>query len=386
MRGWLLFVLLGALMTVTRAAAAFAPKPGDYRFGAGDVIEVTVSPQQSFSRIVTVQPDGKVSYPHVGQIRAAGLTVDEFAGQLRGGLERDLVDPQVTVSLKELGKQSVGRVSVLGQVRSPGTFEVREGTTLPEMLASAGGPGPTADLGRVIITRLDQSMRVVDLTLTEETGRLMQSVTLQPGDLIVVPEGTRRTVLVLGEVARPGSYEIQREARLLDVMAQAGGPTTNADLRRVTLSRSGEAATRALDLQPVLAKGDAAGPELNLLVQPGDTIFIAATAEQIYVLGSVSKPGLYPIKRGDRVLDLLVTAGGAGAGASSAVLVRRDAKGQPVTKPLDLKKIMAKGDMAENEPLQPGDVLYVPDRKSHHSASEALGLLWPLTGLINLFR
>jgi protein involved in polysaccharide export with SLBB domain len=136
----------------------------------------------------------------------------------------------------------------------------------------------------------------------------------------------------------------------------------------------------------VLAKGDAAGPELNLLVQPGDTIFIAATAEQIYVLGSVSKPGLYPIKRGDRVLDLLVTAGGAGAGASSAVLVRRDAKGQPVTKPLDLKKIMAKGDMAENEPLQPGDVLYVPDRKSHHSASEALGLLWPLTGLINLFR
>ena len=47
---------------------------------------------------------------------------------------------------------------------------------------------------------------------------------------------------------------------------------------------------------------------------------------------------------------------------------------------------MAKGDQAENAPLQPGDVLYVPDKKTHRPAAEALGLLWPLTSLFTLLR
>ena len=62
--------------------------PAAYRFSPGDVIEVTVMPQRDFGRTVTVQPDGKVSYPVVGQFQAAGLTLEQFSAALREGLNR----------------------------------------------------------------------------------------------------------------------------------------------------------------------------------------------------------------------------------------------------------------------------------------------------------
>jgi protein involved in polysaccharide export with SLBB domain len=88
------------------------------------------------------------------------------------------------------------------------------------------------------------------------------------------------------------------------------------------------------------------------------------------------------------VLDVLVKAGGptSDADLSKAVLVRQDEKGQPVVRPLDLKKIIATGSRAANELLRPGDVLFVPDKKAHKSAADSLNLLWPLTGLINLLH
>jgi polysaccharide biosynthesis/export protein len=371
---------LGAPNTTGGAA------PAEYRLAPGDVIEVTVTPQHSFDRTVTIQPDGMISFPIVGQLQAAGLPVRQLGTALRTALNRELVDPQVTISLRETSKRELGRASLLGAVRTQGEFEVRQGTTLVDALAAAGGANPAADLHRITITRTDGTVKTVDLSQTDHTGRLEQNLRLEPGDIIVVPEGAPLTVLVLGDVTKPGSYEIHRDSRLLDVLSLAGGATEKADLRRVTLARQGVPGSRSLDLQPLLAKGDTTNPEINLLLQPGDTLFVPATEQQSYVLVNVGKPGLYPIRPNDRVLDVLVTAGGAGTEISKAVLVRRAANGQPAPRELDLKKIMAKGDQTENALLQPGDVLYVPDKKTHRSVSEAASLIWPLSSLFTLLR
>ena len=390
MKTWQLLMVLGPLLVMPGAMAAAPAAPGatpaDYRFGPGDVIDVTVTPQHNFDRTVTIQPDGKISYPLIGQLQAAGLTVSQLVEKLHDGLNHDLVDPVVTLSLREASKHEVGHVSLLGAVHTPGGVEIKEDTTLAEALAESGGPNPTADLRRVTITRADGSVSHLNLSETDLTGRVEQNVLLQPGDIIVVPEGAPPTVLVLGDVTKPGSYEIARAARLLDVFSQAGGATEKADLRRVTLARQGVPGSKTLDLEPLLAKGDTSNPDLNLLLQPGDTLFVPETEQQIYVLGNVGKPGLYPIRPTDRVLNLLVTAGGAGSGVSKAVLVRRGANGQPVPRELDLKKILAKGDQAENALLQPGDVLYVPDKKTHPSTGGLLTLLAPLTSVIYLLR
>jgi polysaccharide export outer membrane protein len=367
---------------------AAAAEPAEYRFVPGDVLEVTITPQRSFDRTITVQPDGKVSYPIAGQLQAAGLTVEEFTARLREALNQDLVDPQVSISLKERGEERGRRVSLLGAVRSPNTYEIGEGTTLAEVLARAGGPVAAADLGRVTITRANGAVITVDWGQTERSGRLEQNVVLQAGDIIVVPEGAPRTVLVLGEVVRPGPHSIPQGARLLDALSLAGGTTPKADLRRVTVARSGAAGTQTLDLQPLLEQGNTSKPELNVPLQPGATIVIAESDQRVYVLGRVNSPDTYRIKPTDRVLDALVMAGGPApdSNLSKAVLIRRGANGQPVSRPLDLKRIVEKGGSAENELLQPGDLLYVPDKKERRSPTEALSLFLPLTGLLGLFR
>jgi polysaccharide export outer membrane protein len=384
MRNW--FVL--AMITLWVAVPGWAEQPTRYRFAPGDVIEVTVTPQQNFNHTITVQPDGKISFPIVGELQAAGLTVEQFTEKLRKGLSRDLVGPQVSVSLKDLNKQAVLRVSLLGAVRTPGVFEMKDGITLAEVLASAGGPLPLADLRRITITRADRSVTTVNLAESGKTGQLQQNLVLQPGDLIVVPEGAPPTVLVLGQVTKPGAIEIKGETRLLDALSVAGGPTTKANLRRLTLARPGVSGTQTLDLHGLLLGEQVADAAWNVVLQPGDTIVVPETEELVYVLGRVSRPDTYPIRPNDRILDALIRAGGATSDGdnTTAVLVRRDGTGQPVAKPLDLKKIMAKGDLVENDLLRPGDVLFVPDKKIPRSPTGLTDLLWPLTGLLRILR
>jgi polysaccharide export outer membrane protein len=397
--------LLMASVHGVEAAAA-----GDYRLSPGDVVEVTVTPQSSFGRTVTIQPDGKISYPLVGTLQAAGLTVAQLSERLRRALDRDLVGPRVTASLKEMQRTPLGRVSVLGAVRVPGSYEIKGGTTLAEVLASAGGPTSSADLRRVTITRADQSVRTIDLSQTEKTGRLERNTVLQAGDFIVVPEGTPSTVMLLGEVAKPGSYEIRGEMRALDVIMQAGGPTAKADMRRVALRREGAVEPLLLNLQPLVRADSAApepsssppsaarpvsapspvpvDPEANARVRPGDTITIPETDQRVYVFGRVTKPGLYPYKSTDRLLDALALADGPGPNAdlSKVVLVRRGPTGEPVSRQIDVKQIVSKGKLGQNELLQPGDVVYVSDKKQKRSIGDFSSLIWSVTGLATLFR
>jgi polysaccharide biosynthesis/export protein len=384
MKGWQLLTMLVALLGAARAVAA--PPAADYRFAPGDVIEVTVAPQHGFDRTITVQPDGKISYPVVRELQVAGLTVTELAEKLRQGLNRDLVDPVVTVTLREAGKREVGRITLLGAVRNQAGVEIKEGTTLTEVLALSGGPTPDADLRHVKITHADGSVTTVDLAAAEATGHVDRTTILRPGDIVLVPEGPPATVLVLGEVAKTGPYPIPREARLMDAIAQAGGLTEKADLSRVTLTRSGAPVSQTLDLQPLLRQGNTTDSELNVKLQPGDVIFVPETTQQIYVLGNVAKPAIYPLKPNERVLDALVEAGGAGSGVNKAVLVRPNGTAKPLIKNLDLKKIMSRGDMKENELLQPGDKLFVPDKKTGRSPGGLLNLLYPLTSVFYLFR
>jgi protein involved in polysaccharide export with SLBB domain len=393
MRPFLVLAILAVWITAPGARGAAEPlsptQAPDYRLAPGDVLEITLAPQHELDRTVTVQPDGQISFPFVGLYRAGGLTTSELGEKLRQQLDRDLVSPHVTVSLKELNHPTVPRVSVLGAVRNPGVFDIREGSTLADALAAAGGPLPMADLRRVMITRTDRTVKAADLVETGKSGRLDGNVVLVTGDIVVVPEGSPATVLVLGEVARPGSIELHGQARLLDALSLAGGPTPNADLHRIALAQPGIAGTQTLDLQPLLSGASSLDPRVNVMLAPGDTIVLPKTDQQVYILGRVAKPDIYPLQPSDRVLDLLARAGGATADGDlgRVVLVRKDPSGQPVPKGLDLKRMMAQGTMTGNEPLRPGDVLFVPDKKPRrNSPIDLANLLFPITALLNVLH
>lgn len=384
--GLALVALCLPVVAETAGGASAPPSvPPSYVLVPGDVIDVSVPSHEGYDRTLTIQPDGRIEYPTVGEIVAAGLTPVQLAARLQQGLNVELVDPQVTVSLKELNKVPLGHVSLLGAVKSPGIYDLKEQATLAEMLAAAGGPTSVANLHRVIITRAGIGKRVIaDISGAAQTGQESVKVDLRPGDQILVPEGASPSVTVLGEVVRPGSIEISGEMRLITALSQAGGPTPAADLERVTLTRAGRAGHVVLDLSDLLTRGQASDPAANVLLQPGDTIVLPATEQKYYVLGEVGKAQAYPLKPNDRLIDAITTAGGTtqNADLSKVTLIRKDARGQAVAHAVDLQHMMKKGDMARNETLQPGDVIFVPNRAQKRPLLDYLGVFTPLLYLL----
>jgi protein involved in polysaccharide export with SLBB domain len=345
----------------------------------GDVIDVTVSSHEGYNHTLVIQPDGRIEYPSVGEIMAAGLTPAQLAARIQQGLNAELVDPQVSVSLKELNK-SLRRVSILGAVKSPGVYELKDQSTLAEVLAASGGPTPVADLRRITISRAGSDQKITaDLSGATRGGGTGTPVPLQPGDLILVPEGAPPTVTVLGEVVKPGSYPVEGEMRLLDALSMAGGPTPKADLHHVALTRAGQSGKESISLESLLTSGQ---PEnaANVLLHPGDTLVLPEAEQKYYVLGEVNKADSYPLKPNDRLLDAITTAGGSTheADLSQVTLIRKNEKGQSVAQHIDLKRMMQQGDLARNEALREGDVIYVPNRKQKRPITDYVGFLAPL--------
>ena len=300
-------------------------------------------------------------------------------------------------------------VAVLGEVARPGAVPYRPGLTLLDALAQAGGPTERAELAEALLTRVDASgtRQVMRLDLRallqlrdgpgeasgEERPRRsalagetvkepgdtraelgegagsqgVLELPLQPGDVLVLPR-VRRQVIVLGAVTRPGAYEFQEQATLLDALALAGGvdftragPVVTVNRRAASSGRSrthpdGPAAggeRLEISLQRLLAQGD---PSANVRIEPGDVVVVAEAPLHVAVLGEVARPGSFPLRPGMRALDALAQAGGLleTADPSHIVLLRG---GQ---QRLDYEAMLAAVlDDAANPPLQAGDVLVV---------------------------
>ncbi len=374
------------LLMVLLQAIAFAEEA--YRFQAGDVLNITVAPQAAFGRTVTVQPDGKVNYPVAGELTAAGLTISEFTTKLVRGLEKELNNPQVTVSLQSSAPKLGPQITVLGAVREPGLFDLREGWRLTEGLATAGGPSPTADLTRVTLARKDRSALTLDFSSSALGKTPEENPLLRDGDLIVIAEkpvvvirNERSTVAVLGEVARPGAYELREGMTVLELLTVAGGLTTKADIKKIGLLPKDAKEPKVLDLNGLL-RGNAEAA--NTKLAGGDTLTIPANPNHAVVIGEVAQQGDFTLEGGETALDLLVKAGGPSASADlgKATIIRRRGEGKIESLEIDLKKLTRKNP-GKAPAIESGDLLFIPtrDQRQRNSWLQYLG---PLSVLFNV--
>lgn len=246
------------------------------------------------------------------------------------------------------------QVMVLGAVQNPGVYPLHSEATLLEIIARAGGVLPTGDPSAIAITRRDagQELIVADLqpALSGRTGG--DNPTVDPDDVIFVPEGYQNA-LVLGAVRSPGSFAVREQWRILDLLAEAGGTTERAG-DELTLLRSG--VTRTIDLGALERLG-----LQNERVLPGDVLYVAEGSRQVLVLGEVARPGAYEFRRGDRLLDALALAGGLTPEAweEQVSLTRQTAQGTQVFT-VDFSELMTNRFLADNLPLESGDVIIVP--------------------------
>lgn len=170
---------------VDALAATTTPGSSGYRVGPLDILVIDVFKVQELSQTVQVSEVGTFSYPLIGDVKAAGLTV----AQIEQKLQRDLGDkylhnPQVTVLVKEYNSQ---RVTVDGAVKKPGVFPMRGRTTLMQALAGAEGLTPTADNTLVVFRQNGNERSVAKYAMSDLRSGAVADPQLQPGDIVMAP-------------------------------------------------------------------------------------------------------------------------------------------------------------------------------------------------------
>lgn len=177
-----------------RGASAETFRLAPYRLNPGDEIEVYVWGEERLQRTVRILPDGSFAFPLVGRLEAAGKLPSQIEDEVSKGLVSQFRDrvPQVTVSVKAAtGLQ----FSVIGRVKSPGSYTPGKYVNVLEAIGLAGGPTEFAELGNVLILRKQGTrlmpirIRLTDAVRGNPTERDLNEglPTLQTGDTVIVP-------------------------------------------------------------------------------------------------------------------------------------------------------------------------------------------------------
>jgi polysaccharide export outer membrane protein len=186
--------LIAALAFVLAAPMALAQAAG-YRIQPGDTLTVTVLEDETLNRQILVLPDGRISVPLAGNIRASGQTVEAVERVIADRLASNFaVRPNVFLSVVEINEEAeLFPIFVLGRVGDPGEKEVEIGTTLLQAVALAGGLDPFAATKRIQLRRRDaktgqEQLFVFNYKAVERGAAIQSMITLREGDVILVPE------------------------------------------------------------------------------------------------------------------------------------------------------------------------------------------------------
>lgn len=354
----------------TGAPATKSSVPETYVLAPGDQLDVSVFGEPDLSRGVTIRPDGSITLALLGDVKASGMTTGQLEGQLAKLYSKFLKTPSIAVVVRELRTE---HVYLLGQVKSPGDYQLRPNVGILELIASAGGPTTRADLAKAVVIRGKTETIKLDL-FTAFAKNQSPDLKLQAGDVLFVPETDRR-IVVLGEIGRPGAYDLLEGQHVSDLLAAAGGPTQKAGLAKAFLLRDNS--QMPVDLKRVMT-GDVTA---NVPLKAGDMLVIPENKDKIAILGSVGRPGPVDYTENMTIIDALVQAGGPGAKANlSNLQVVRYEGGKATTIKVKADQAIQGKDASQNIALKNGDIIYVPEKG--RDFFDILGILGLVRGVL----
>lgn len=276
------------------------------------------------------------------------------------------------------------RVGVMGEVVRPAYYSLPEKSsddTVLKVLALAGGATPDADLHHATVTRTKNgAAEVIPVDVAALlSGDAPDTLILRADDVLHLPK-LYNQVHVIGQVDKPGVYDLKNGLSLLSLLSEAGNPSENARLSQAYVLRDGK--QLPMDLHAALVEGKADSTVTDFQLRPGDVLVIPENQLRFGVMGQVTKPGFYPFPENGKVnvLEALGMAGGQipqgeQRGNLRSAGIIRTVNGQPTVIPVNIAEILTKGKIAQNIQLQPGDVLYIPPQKAGFNWSSILSSL-----------
>jgi polysaccharide export outer membrane protein len=195
---WRAFAFVVVTSAIVGCAATNVPAPPvdnqpafaqEYRIGIGDRLKVDVYRNPDLSVEVPVRPDGKITVPVAGDVAVGGHTPEEVSGVIAKALAEYIRDPIVTTSVIGLGSNEfLTRVRVTGAVGNPVSMPFKNGMTVLDVVLEAGGVNEFANASKTVLYRAGGERLSIRLDKVLNGSDLSTNVTVQPGDVITVPQ------------------------------------------------------------------------------------------------------------------------------------------------------------------------------------------------------
>jgi len=257
------------------------PAPAPLTLVAGDLLHITVFRHKDLELQVRVPEGGAFAYPLIGDVKAAGRTTKDVEGEIKARLEEKYLHKAgVTLTVAEYTQR---KVYVLGGVRKPGGYDFHTGRrmTVLQLVSAAEGYTDRAfkEYCQLIRRKEGGERELIRLSLSEveravARGRVEADLELAPDDLLVIPSAAR-VVYVMGQVNKPGAFELPTDTKITVSMAisQAGSWTKYASIGRIQVLRqppTGEPVRISVDMN-LIVEGDLSK---DVELHPGDVVWV----------------------------------------------------------------------------------------------------------------
>lgn len=329
--------------------------PQNYRLGPGDEIIVDIWGASENTIRQEISPDGCINITGLGVVSLNGMNIAEAKEYLKSELGKIYAneDNQIQVTL---GKTRSIKVNVMGEVSVPGTYTVSAFASVFHALYSAGGITELGSLRNIRVVRGGNTVANVDVYEYILQGKTDENVSLQEGDVIIVPT-YEAIVKVEGKVKRPMKYEMKNDETISTLLKYAGFFAANAYKNSVRVVRQ---EGRQFSVATVERNDFATFKVMDGDVVSADSI-INRFANKLEVVGAVYRPGIYEFcDKINTVKELIEQADGllGDAFTNRAVVYRQRENLTREVVQVDVKGIM-EGTAADVE-LKNNDLLFVP--------------------------
>jgi protein involved in polysaccharide export with SLBB domain len=276
------------------------PVTADYQIGPGDELQIHGWGQVDFDLSVTVDRNGSVHLPKVGNVNVSGIRYQSLQGYLKNAISRVYRNFDLNVSL---GKLRSIQVFVVGQAKRPGAYTVSSLSTLVNTLFASGGPSFKGSLRHIQVKRNGNVASELDMYDFLLKGDKSKDIALLPGDVIYIPP-VGQLAAIAGSINNPAIYELKKETTTLaELIGLAGGLTTTANGDKVRVERIDDRKMRKIEEFSLNQTG------LQRLLKDGDVVQVQIISGQfdnaVTLRGNVANPGRYPWHAGMRVKDLI---------------------------------------------------------------------------------
>jgi protein involved in polysaccharide export with SLBB domain len=276
------------------------PVTSDYQIGPGDELMIRGWGQVDFDMSVTVDRNGSIYLPKVGNVNVAGIRYRSLQGFLKTTIGRVYRNFDLNVTL---GKLRSIQVFVVGQAKRPGVYTVSSLSTLVNTLFSSGGPSLRGSLRHIQVKRDGIVASELDMYDFLLKGDKSKDIPMLPGDVIYIPP-VGHLAAIAGSVNNPAIYELKKDATTLaELIELAGGLTNTAEGEKVRVERIDDRKMRTVEEFAMDKKGQ------QRLLKDGDVVQVQSISGQfgnaVTLRGNVANPGRYPWHEEMRIKDLI---------------------------------------------------------------------------------